>query len=214
MQNMWTDNSSTALERRSWPGAKGVSNILSSCLDLRYPKPDPKPGLLTITRPEPDPKSKSATRQALLRIIRRKRRRTRELDFICGTSLPFAIYDIWVSQWDGRWSIAFKKSFAHEISNLSLDICLLVSWQILLHWVIIFVQPTSIYYLLWFIYGGKKKSIQTKMMVFWTIGDLKSVSLGVREWVTRSPILCSHAIILGFFMGVGVINSSWWHWHR
>ena len=33
-----------ALERRSWPGAKGVSNILfSSCLDLRYPKPDPNP---------------------------------------------------------------------------------------------------------------------------------------------------------------------------
>ena len=54
-----------ALERRSWPGAKGVSNILSSCLDLRYPKPDPEPGLLTITRPEPDPKSKSAIRQAL-----------------------------------------------------------------------------------------------------------------------------------------------------
>ena len=42
-----------------------MSNILSSCLDLRYPKPDPEPGLLTITRPEPDPKSKSAIRQAL-----------------------------------------------------------------------------------------------------------------------------------------------------
>ena len=43
-----------------------MSNILSSCLDLRYPKPDPEPGLLTITRPEPDPKSKSAIRQALV----------------------------------------------------------------------------------------------------------------------------------------------------
>ena len=42
-----------------------MSNILSSCLDLRYPKPDPEPGLLTITRPKPDPKSKSAIRQAL-----------------------------------------------------------------------------------------------------------------------------------------------------
>ena len=29
-----------------------MSNILSSCLDLRYPKPDSEPGLLTITRPE------------------------------------------------------------------------------------------------------------------------------------------------------------------
>ena len=31
-----------------------MSNILSSCLDLRYPKPEPdlEPGLLTITRPE------------------------------------------------------------------------------------------------------------------------------------------------------------------
>ena len=31
-----------------------MSNILSSCLDLRYPKPepDPEPGLLSITRPE------------------------------------------------------------------------------------------------------------------------------------------------------------------
>ena len=27
-----------ALERRSWPGAKGESNILSSCPDLRYPR--------------------------------------------------------------------------------------------------------------------------------------------------------------------------------
>ena len=44
-----------------------MSNILSSCLDLRYLKPDPEPGLLTITRPEPDPKSKSAIRQALLK---------------------------------------------------------------------------------------------------------------------------------------------------
>ena len=29
-----------------------MSNILSNCLDLRYPEPDPEPRLLTITRPE------------------------------------------------------------------------------------------------------------------------------------------------------------------
>ena len=60
-----------------------MSNILSSCLDLRYPKPDPEPGLLTITRPEPDPKSKSAIRQALLARMAAPQKESRNGNCIC-----------------------------------------------------------------------------------------------------------------------------------